>query len=204
MSANEPAAMVEHIDGGPEGLSIFDYLYPGSAFDLGSAGSVSLIYFQTCLREEIRGGLVTIREHESDVEGSVQLSRKPAKCGADRRQNDADRQQTSAAVVFRGSNPVVTVDHLAPRFEVNEGVDEISIIHIPLALEIFRAQLSSTTLDLGLHGLLLEPGQLYRIETGRSRSRLILRVDPDAQKKNEPRTIELTFGQVNRSDDGHR
>ena len=204
VSANEPAAMVEHIDGGPDGLSIFDYLYPGHAFDLGSAGSVSLIYFQTCLREEIHGGFVTIREHESDVEGSVRLSRKPARCGVDRRQDDADRRQTSAAVVFRGSIPVVTIDHLAPRFEVNERIDEISIVHIPSALEIFRVQLSSTILDLGLHGLRLEPGELYRIETGGSRSHLMLRVDPGAEKKNEAKTIELTFGRISRSGDGNQ
>ena len=48
--------MVEQISGGLGDLSTFDYLYPGRVVDLGSNGSLVLIYFQSCLRERILGG----------------------------------------------------------------------------------------------------------------------------------------------------
>ncbi len=115
--ADEPAAMVEQISGEQDDLSTFDYLYPGRVIDLGSDGSLVLVYFQTCLRERILGGKVTVRNHESSVQGSIRLSRSPAGCIQDDRQLHHDDQRASAAMVFRGQASIKVIDHLAPRFE---------------------------------------------------------------------------------------
>lgn len=200
--ADEPTAMVEQVTGGPNDLSTYDYLYPGRIINLGTDGSIDLIYFQTCLRERILGGKITVLQDRSSVQGSVRLMRSHAGCGQDDRRFRHDDRRTSAAMVFRGRASIDVVGHLAPRFETADQVDWISVTELPSALEIFRLHRPNRIVDLNSLGLLLEPGGLYRVETGDSY--VTFRVDPDAIERKGSKPISLRHRLPDKISSGYR
>lgn len=200
VSGNEPVAMVEHIVSGPDDVSNFDYLYPGRVIDLGTDGTLSLIYFQTCLREEILGGRVTIRENASDIRGSVRLRRVSAGCAIDDRRNDSHGHRTSAAMVFRGQAPIEIIDHLMPRFTLCSPAEWFSIAELPSALEILRIGTVGSSFDLRAHALFLDPGKTYRVGTNNGHT--IIRTAPDADKTIGSRAINLRHKITDKRADG--
>lgn len=188
-STNEPVAIIEDITNGPGHISKFDYLYPGHVIDLGRKGVLSLIYFQTCLRESIRGGKVTIQDRESDVEGSIRISQRLSGCDLGDHQHQPSGRRTSAAMVFRGSTPVLTIDHLSPRFKVSGDVQSISIIELPSSVEIIRLRPSNMTVDLSDHNILLVPGKIYRVAS--NSGYVIIRIDKEANQSRGANAIQI-------------
>ena len=81
--ANEPAAIVEHVTNGPLGLEAFDYLSPGRVIELEERSALTIIYFQSCARETILGGQITIGEERSHIVGSAQFRRISMRCGGE-------------------------------------------------------------------------------------------------------------------------
>jgi hypothetical protein len=63
-------AMVEDIKNAPSaGVDFMDYVRPGQVINLGTAGSMVLVYLDTCVAETIRGGQVTVGSGQSRVSG---------------------------------------------------------------------------------------------------------------------------------------
>lgn len=62
-------AVVEEVQNAPDaGVEFLDYVYKGQNIRLG-AGSIVLSYFDSCLRETVQGGEVTVGEGNSKVSG---------------------------------------------------------------------------------------------------------------------------------------
>jgi hypothetical protein len=72
-------ALIEDINGNPAGLEIMDYLDSGSILRLDARDSLVITYFSSCVREKIRGGIVTIGTRQSDVQ-SGEVERTTVKC----------------------------------------------------------------------------------------------------------------------------
>lgn len=186
---NEPAAMVEYVVNGPDGLSNFDYVYPGHVIDLGTNGALSLIYFQHCIREEIRGGQVTIQEYSSDVREPIQLSRTSLQCGNGQNLAIQNDRRTSAAMVFRGQPKLLQIDHSAPCFQTSGKADWLSIVEARSALEIFLIQRPEKMVDLSRLRVFLKPGQIYHVRT--NDNTITVRIAADAKMQSGSEAVSL-------------
>ena len=70
--AGAPSAIVEDVSARSVETRVFDYLRAGDVLELGPSDALILGYLNSCLRETITGGRVTIGETQSLVEdGSV-------------------------------------------------------------------------------------------------------------------------------------
>lgn len=69
-------AVVEAVENAPEaGVSFLDYVYKGQNITLGE-GKIVLSYFDSCLKETVQGGDVTVGEGSSKVSGGAVNSEK--------------------------------------------------------------------------------------------------------------------------------
>jgi hypothetical protein len=66
-SAGSPVAVVEQLSGNPAGLEIMDYVETGRIIRLGAGERIVLSYFDSCTRETITGGTVTVGTERSEV-----------------------------------------------------------------------------------------------------------------------------------------
>jgi hypothetical protein len=65
-------ALVESIENAPDaGVAFMDSLQPERTIDLGAGGVLVLSYFESCRRETIRGGRVTVGRESSGVAGGA-------------------------------------------------------------------------------------------------------------------------------------
>jgi hypothetical protein len=102
--AGPPAALVEDITASSSRVEPFSYVQPGQVIRLGSRDSVVLNYLNSCTREKIQGGIVTIGSDQSEVQfGSVE--RKSVPCDTGRTQLTAEIASQSAGAVFRSLRP---------------------------------------------------------------------------------------------------
>jgi hypothetical protein len=64
-----PVALVEEVSGAPAGVEFMDYVETGKTIELGARGGIVLSYLNSCVRETISGGTVTVGTDQSDVQG---------------------------------------------------------------------------------------------------------------------------------------
>jgi hypothetical protein len=85
-----PVALVEEVSGAPAGVEFMDYVETGKTIELGARGGIVLSYLNSCVRETISGGTVTVGTDQSDVQGGEEL---PAQGALRSRQSGADGRQ---------------------------------------------------------------------------------------------------------------
>ena len=69
LAAQIPVALVEEVSGAPAGVEFMDYVETGKTIELGARGGIVLSYLNSCVRETISGGTVTVGTDQSDVQG---------------------------------------------------------------------------------------------------------------------------------------
>jgi hypothetical protein len=80
-AAAAPVALVESLTGNTSTLEHMDYLRLGQVIRLSPQDTLVLTFVRSCMRETIRGGIVTIGTDRSDVE-SGEVVRDKGECGA--------------------------------------------------------------------------------------------------------------------------
>src|ERR1700730_17000118 len=73
LAAPIPVALVEEVSGAPAGVEFMDYVETGKTIELGARGGIVLSYLNSCVRETISGGTVTVGTDQSDVQGGGEL-----------------------------------------------------------------------------------------------------------------------------------
>ena len=102
-TAQSPVAIVEDVQGKVDGVEFMDYVVPGKTIRLGPKATVVLGYMQSCWRETVTGGIVTIGPEQSAVQGGdVQRIKVPCDAGVVQFSEREARQ--SAAPTFRAVN----------------------------------------------------------------------------------------------------
>jgi len=66
-SAGSPVALIEQLSGNPAGVEIMDYVETGKVIRLGPRQTIVLNYLNSCTRETITGGTVTVGTDQSEV-----------------------------------------------------------------------------------------------------------------------------------------
>jgi hypothetical protein len=81
-AGGSPVALVEQLSGNPAGVEIMDYVETGRVIRLGARQTIVLSYLNSCTREAITGGTVTVGTDQSEVlSGKVERTKVPCDPG---------------------------------------------------------------------------------------------------------------------------
>lgn len=184
-AAQLPSALVEQVTGALAGPELLDYVSPGQVVQLGKSGTLILAYLESCTRELIIGGEVTVGLHSSQVKGG-EIKRENPPC---------NRTAVSTAVtsdaggaVFRGpptdkraaETSRAAIHSQSPIFEIS-APGTMMLKRIDRPGEQYEIDVSPGSLvkgkfyDLAAGNRRLKPGGRYEVSLGESR--LILEVD---------------------------
>jgi hypothetical protein len=100
-SAASPVALIEDLSGNPAALEVMDYLETGQVIRLGARETLVLSYLNSCTRETITGGTVTVGTEQSEVV-SGRVERTKVRCDRARASASAEYVIQSSGHVFRG------------------------------------------------------------------------------------------------------
>jgi hypothetical protein len=122
-AAERPVALVEDIHGKVPGIELMDYVTAGQVIKLGPKDSIVLGYMNSCWRETITGGVVTVGEEQSTISAG-RIERSKVACDTGQMQRIA-RAPQSAGTTFRGApetpRPQLTIYGLSPVVQVRDG-----------------------------------------------------------------------------------
>jgi hypothetical protein len=203
-AAQGPVALVEDVTGNPAGVGFMDYVDAGKVVQLGARESMVLSYIQSCVRETIKGGTVTIGTQQSDVQGG-QVQRAKVECDASKMMQTPQNMAQAAGVVFRSlgpkpaanaaatkadvPNPQFTLYGLSPVLQVN-GAGQATIERLdrkgdPIKVSIAEGQLmKGAFFDTATKGISLAGGGVYRLTWGGKQT--VFKVDPAAKPGKSP------------------
>lgn len=193
--AADPVAMVEDIKGTPEGIQFMDYLTPGKVIQLGAKDTLVVDYFRSCVRETIKGGVVTIGTDRSTVLGGDIQSEKVA-CDGGQLRLSLEQSGQSGLVVYRappkpaasGSEKADverTLYGLSPVFNLLGGGGRLVVERLDKPGQRFEFEVQATQTaravyyDFAKHGESLTPGGVYRA-TAHGRS-VVFKIHPTAR-----------------------
>ena len=100
-SAASPVALIEDLSGNPAALEVMDYLETGQVIRLGARETLVLSYLNSCTRETITGGTVTVGTEQSEVV-SGKVERTKVRCDRARASAGVEYVTQSSGHVFRG------------------------------------------------------------------------------------------------------
>ena len=184
-----PAAIVENVDKHVKSAALMDYLSRGQSLDLGAAGWIEIGYFASCTHEHIVGGVVSVGDARSEVQGG-RVERHQVVCDAANIVVD-DRQSVRAAGSAERSTaqpgtsiPIVAGAELrlhgTSPLVVAKGGGEVVISRLADANDRQIVALDRRGLyDFAQAGRSLKPGAVYRATLGQRE--VLFRIDRDAR-----------------------
>ena len=98
--AGSPVAIVEDVSGTVNGVELLEYVDSGRSIKLGAKGTLVLGYLNSCVRETINGGSVTVGKEQSTVQGG-KVSRERVECDGGNLQLTHEQANNTAVMVFR-------------------------------------------------------------------------------------------------------
>ena len=178
--AGSVVAIVEEIKADATNVGFMDYLGTGRTIALGKNGRLVLGYLNSCLREVIIGGNVTVGMEKSVVKGG-KVRRERVECDGGRLLLTAEQASKSAVVVFRkgilskgGSllQPSLRIYSLQPLIQVKSLPSIVTVERLDRSRSTITVKLRNGVADFVTKSLSLERGGLYRV-TGNGASRIV-------------------------------
>jgi hypothetical protein len=210
--AQAPVAIVEDVGGNPAGIGVMDYLEAGKVIELGSEDSLVLSYLNSCVREIIHGGVVTIGHEQSETR-SAHIERATIECDAAKMVAAPGRSVDAAGRIMRdeaGGNkwppsieaaqaPEFTLYGSSPLIEL-EGEGALVVARLDATGEYFNIPIDRSRLtrgrffDFADEARSLSAGGVYGARW--SRRLTVFRIDPTAKPGKTPiigRLLRLGF-----------
>ena len=208
-SAQSPAAVVEEIQGSVPGIQFMDYVDPGQVIRLGAHDRIVLGYLNSCWRETISGGTVTVGTEQSEIAGG-EVARTKVACEGGKMMLSAELAGKSGAMVFRqvpkpqaaaAPHPEFTLYGLSPVFEVRPPgklvVERLDQPGERYEIPVTEQQLvRGAFLDFAKSGVTLVPGGIYRAKL--ADQEIAFKIDPDAKPGEAPLVGRLARLQARR------
>jgi hypothetical protein len=191
-------ALVESLTGSPVGVEFMDYLEAGKIIELGSRDTIVLSYMNSCVRETITGGIVTVGTDHSEVQAG-KVARTKVACDAGRMALAADQAAQFGGKIFRSAPPVnVSAAESGPQFTLYgrspivelKAPGTLLIQRIDQANEPFVVDINNEHLqrgrfyDFAKRGRSLAAGGIYKVSWGRQE--IVFKIDPHAKAGNTP------------------
>lgn len=184
--AVEPAALLE--DATPEiaGMGLMESLYPGQVIALRPGQTVVLAYLNSCLRETVQGGQITIGAERSTASGGSVKAEPVTPCGTSRLALSPEQARAAGVIVTRGpvQAPPKPADAqaqklltTAPAFMLT-APGPMVLQRIDRSEQVLTLDGARGAIDFARVGLRLVRGATYRVESG-GRSTTIT-IDPVA------------------------
>jgi len=198
VSAASPVALIEELSGNPAGLELMEYLETGRIVRLSSSQTIIVSYLNSCTRETITGGTVTVGIEQSEVL-SGKVERTKARCDLGKASLSGELAIQIAGRAFRGITQVheaapasqpnePTVYGLSPMLEIRSpGVLVIERLDQPnhaFAVYVEQDQLVHGYYDFARWGKTLVAGGTYRAVAGANE--IVFKVDPEAKAGRVP------------------
>lgn len=184
-----PVAIVETAEGTTPPLGLFDTLIEGQEVDLAEAGTLTLGYFSSCIREEIAGGTVVIGREESAISGGS-VTRETVPCaGGEATLADSEAAESGALVLRAppGSGPEepLKVFSATPVFLVPVTKRDVLVLRrLDRRAPEVAIPITSSTVDLAKAGPALRLGGHYEAQVG---DRVVeFLIDPRARYRGGP------------------
>ena len=99
-AGDAPVALIEGLTSPSQRVELMTYAHVGQVIHLSADQTMVLSYGDTCIRETITGGTITIGMGQSEVRSAASLERVQNTCG--RRKADVSRADGIAGRAFRG------------------------------------------------------------------------------------------------------
>jgi hypothetical protein len=168
VQAANPVAIVEDIQASNTGLSFMDYVHEGQVIKLGDEENITLGYMQSCQREVITGGTVTVGRDRSKV-SKGQLLREEVECNGGQAKLSGQQAGTSGALAFRSggttSNPDVTIYGTAPVFRLHTANTPVTVAPVNRRGKSHTIEVKGHHVDLADRNISLSPG-VYKAQAG--------------------------------------
>jgi hypothetical protein len=196
-AAQAQVAVVEDVSSKTAGVEFMDYVAVGRQIKLEPHDTLVLAYMQSCWRETITGGQVTIGAELSDVRAG-QVERHKVDCDAGRLMLTSALASQSAGLVVRtlrpqaqGAPPAaqITLYGLSPIIEMKGG-GKLVIERVDQPGERYEYTVGGQQLlkgafyDLARVGQALAPGGTYRASV--DSRQIVFKVDPGAKPGASP------------------
>jgi len=173
-------AILEEINGAGGNHGAFDELKVGDRIELGAKGSAVIGYLDSCVRETIRGGTVTIAAGQSKVDGG-DVTRETVACEATQLVLSEEEAGKSATIVFRGPPWEKHVRQVVPSpspLVLAEG-KKLEIKRLDSEEPAMNLPLKDGKVDLAAQNAMLTPGGFYQLTAGEKQ--IVIKIDPAAQ-----------------------
>lgn len=186
IQAATPTAIIEDIQAGNTGLSFMDYVSEGQVIRLAEKDSITLGYLQSCQREVITGGTVTVGSTQSTV-SKGQLLREEVECNGGQAKLSGQQAGTSGALAFRSGptidKPELTIYGNAPVFRLHTANASVTVEPLNQHNKSRTIEVRGHHVDLADKNISLPPG-VYKAHSGSSSK--IFRVDRRAEPGKAP------------------
>jgi hypothetical protein len=173
-------AILEDIQGAAGKHGAFDELKAGDRIELGTSGSAVIGYLDSCVRETITGGIVTIAPGQSQVEGGA-VTRETVACEATQLVLSEEEAGKSATVSFRGPPWEKHVRQIVPAQSplVMAAGKQLEIKRLDSEEPAQKVKLTGGKADLAAGNIALTPGGFYQLTAGDRQ--MVIKIDPAAQ-----------------------
>lgn len=169
--AQQPTAIVEDVRSSGAGIDAFEYLEQGKIINLGAADVVVLGYLQSCLRETITGGMITVGLTESVVDNGL-VEREVVECDGGYTTLTTAEASKSGVAVFRAPDPSQVAKKPqkiysgTPMFTFSDRVTQVDIRRVDKPRQTLALPVSGAALDMNKLGKALVPGGRYEARAG--------------------------------------
>lgn len=197
LAQQKAAAVVEDLSVPVAGIEVFDFVEPGRVITLPAGARLVLGYMNSCLRETITGGTVTIGAEASTVTGGKRQAEQ-LKCATNLALGSSQAGKSGAMVFRRGPGtgrtpanapePSVTLLYTAPVFAV-EQPGELTIERLDQPETVLLYKASGKLFDLAKLGKPLFAGGIYRANLNGKTT--VFRIDPGAADGGGPLLLRL-------------
>ncbi|MBP2302909.1 hypothetical protein [Azospirillum picis] len=184
-----PAALVEDVSDGVDGVQPMDYLPAGRSVALKPGQTLALSYLDSCVNETITGGSVIVGARESAVEGG-KVDRHTLPCDGGKLLLATNEAGKAGVTVFR-SAPIALPGMQAPLPKPDLTLFKTHPVLVlsapgPVTIERLDVQgtevavidVPGTTLDTAGREAVLQPGGLYKVSAGKKS--YVVKVDAKA------------------------
>lgn len=165
-----PVAIIEDIQTDASNISFMDYVNEGQVIQLGESGKLVIGYLNSCRRETITGGTVTIGLLQSRV-NKGQLLREDVECDGGNAKLSGQQSVASGAFALRGAEQAkigigkseLTIYGRSPVIRLKQLNSNITIERMDKRGRQYTYQLKGKHIDLADHKLSLALGGTYRV-----------------------------------------
>ena len=167
-----PVAIVEDVQAKTAKVEVMDFLHSGQKISLAKGESLTIGYMDSCKRERIKGGNITIGEKQSQVTNGMVI-REDVECDGGQANIEGQAGVKAGTLAFRSApgsaglaKPKSEIFGSAPVIVLPEAGQRITITSLSGKPDSHELDVKGKHIDLADHNIELILGQVYEVKAG--------------------------------------